>query len=226
MKDLWQYTMDDNERIVSVHEANLNINDIVNWISDHGQLYKDYKKKFDKNATVSEVIGWISEHDQVWLDFRLYFNLYSPGDILEDGNYLPQRVIFETSVLDLSDEELQDEDAIDEALGDKLSDLVGLCHYGYKYDIVKNEQGKPALFVCYDIQWDTSDDEDCEDNDTVYNITYEDKNDKRQSAKITVSQYNSINAEQVDFANAILELAETKSVKKIVYIDVVYDDNL
>lgn len=45
---------------------------------------------------------------------------------------LPQEVIYEGYIAK------EDEDNIDEILGDYLSDNWGYCHYGFEFEILKN----------------------------------------------------------------------------------------
>lgn len=53
-----------------------------------------------------------------------------------DGNSrifkkLPQEVIYEGYICE------EDEDEIDEILGDYLSDKWGFCHYGFKFEVLE-----------------------------------------------------------------------------------------
>ena len=63
---------------------------------------------------------------------------------------------FEGDFVDLDDSEIED------ILSDYLSDTYGYCHYGFKW---KGKEGSNDHLICYDIQWDTSseDDEDLKD---------------------------------------------------------------
>lgn len=46
-------------------------------------------------------------------------------------NTLPQEVFYEGYICE------EDEDEIDEILGDYLSDNWGFCHYGFKFEVLK-----------------------------------------------------------------------------------------
>ena len=70
----------------------------------------------------------------------------------QDKLGLPREVTFKASEVAL---DTDDEDPSDR-LSDMLSDKYGFCHYGFKIDVKKNENGEPSEFKCYDIDWDTS----------------------------------------------------------------------
>lgn len=70
---------------------------------------------------------------------------------------LPKEVKFTASEVGLDTDSLADEDEyISEILSDLLSDTYGFCHYGFDYEVVKNEKGEPSEFICKNIKWDTT----------------------------------------------------------------------
>ena len=225
MENLKQFMTDDKGTIISVHDVNFDVNDVIGWISDHDQLYGDFKQRFDyvNEADVPklfEVLDWLAEHSIAWSDFKNHFNIIEPGLVIDDGTELPESVVFEVTPFNLSEDVSEDE--LSDIVGDALTNRYGYCYLGYTLDVVRDEKGKPVLFICNNIEWDTSVEED--DDASVYDITYEDKNGERHNARITVPAFNSFNDEEVAFANAILELAKAEDVEKIIYLDSVCNE--
>jgi hypothetical protein len=65
---------------------------------------------------------------------------------------LPKVVEFNASEVAL---DADDEDA-SEILSDLLSDTYGYCHFGFDYEVIRNENGEPSKYICKNIEWDTS----------------------------------------------------------------------
>ena len=74
------------------------------------------------------------------------------GTVKREEFNLPSEVTFTASEVAL---DADDEDPADR-LSDLLSDTYGFTHYGFDYEVVKNEDGEPSEFICKNIKWDTS----------------------------------------------------------------------
>lgn len=71
---------------------------------------------------------------------------------------------------DLSLEDIDDEDEVVDAISEYLSDTYGFCHKGFMW-----ERGDDVDTInIYDIDWDTSGDEESDDDDYEYRIVEED----------------------------------------------------
>lgn len=98
---------------------------------------------------------------------------------------LPKVVEFNASEVDL---DADDEDA-SEILSDLLSDTYGYCHFGFDYDIIRNENGEPSKYICKNIKWDT--------NESLS----KDKKDKlKESAELSNSPYRKLIGEYFNFS--------------------------
>lgn len=70
-----------------IDTSNLDVDDVIGWISDHEWLYDefccDFEYEFDEDSgeanytpDLDDVVSWISEHDeQAWEDFTNFFHL-------------------------------------------------------------------------------------------------------------------------------------------------------
>ena len=63
----------------------LDVDDVIGWISEHNELYDDFKYYFDyeideetqeevNKPNLEEIVEWLSEHEMAWGDFKHYFN--------------------------------------------------------------------------------------------------------------------------------------------------------
>lgn len=69
-----------------IDTSKLDIDDVIGWISDHDELYNDFKEYFsyeydeasgeEKNKpSLGKIIDWLFEHDQAFEDFKSYFEV-------------------------------------------------------------------------------------------------------------------------------------------------------
>ncbi len=70
------------------------LNDVIGWISDHKELYNDFKKFFNydyneasgketNKPRLADVIDWLKDHKQAFADFKSFFKIkesYSSSD--------------------------------------------------------------------------------------------------------------------------------------------------
>jgi hypothetical protein len=64
--------------------------------------------------------------------------------------------------------EFEDEQELEEAISDYLSDTFGYCHYGFGIDdIIENEDGEPAKVLVSNIDWDLSEDAEQDKEKTI-----------------------------------------------------------
>lgn len=63
----------------SLNEATVSPNSILDWLSDHEQVWKDFTMYFAgtdlSKLSTSEIVDWISEHDELYSDYERYFNI-------------------------------------------------------------------------------------------------------------------------------------------------------
>jgi len=63
------------------------VDDVINWISEHDQLYEDFKEEFEyeynessgketnKPNNVEDIIDWLADHETAFEDFIEYFEI-------------------------------------------------------------------------------------------------------------------------------------------------------
>ena len=130
---------------------------------EHGINSKSCIYQYKGTGYFPEVVARLQDKfgkfDYVSEDKRIVAIKQKDESLKEDSHQeelgLPKEVTFSASEVAL---DTDDEDP-SERLGDLLSDKYGFCHFGFNYEVKKNENGEPSEFRCYDIDWDTSDEE-------------------------------------------------------------------
>lgn len=62
------------------------VEDIMDWIMNHDELYESFKAYFDSdNPDIDSIIDWLIDHDTAYEDFKMYFNL--EDDDLQNLSY-------------------------------------------------------------------------------------------------------------------------------------------
>ena len=237
MENLKQFITDDKGAIISIHPTTFDVAEVMCWISDHDQLYEDFRAHFgytydeaseevSNTPELSDAVDWISAHEQAWKDFKRYFNVIEEGDVIDDESELPEKVMFEATSFNIAPWQLNDDFKLSEIIGDALVKHYGCRYLGYTFDVIRDAHQQPVLFICDNIMWDTTiDDNDYNEvQESTYEVTYEDDKGERHNVLMTVPILGDANDEEVAFANAILELAKTGNAAKIIYLDAVYDE--
>lgn len=95
MENLKQFIRDEKGNTIGVQDAKFYINQVIGWISDHDQLYKDFQDHFDytydeasgeesNRPELDDALYWISEHETAWEDFKLYFNIIEEDELTKE----------------------------------------------------------------------------------------------------------------------------------------------
>lgn len=125
---------DDSELIEGFYEELFN--DVYNGVEEHEPEEEEEDDfDFDEEET-DESLKEDSHQDDLGLPREVEVSI---GELDFDGDFV-----------DLEDYE------IDDVLSDYLSNKYGFCHYGFKW---KGNPKDAEKIICYDIDWDTSDEE-------------------------------------------------------------------
>lgn len=91
--------------------------------------------------------------------YQQYTDNYSVVIPVSDQG-LPIKVVFSAVEVDIDETCLDDKEAMEDILADHLSDDFGYCVNSFSYEIKKDESGQPIEYICNDIDWDTSEEEE------------------------------------------------------------------
>lgn len=86
--------------------SKLNTDKVIEWISDHDDLYSDFKDYFDytcdensgketNKPAIEDIVDWLNEHNEAWKDFKSYFHIEEKEEVNESLNaymsYVPSK---------------------------------------------------------------------------------------------------------------------------------------
>lgn len=121
------------------------------------------------NEILENILGWGSEHEEEFRECllnamkltddeikELRLTDYVKGDTEIDN--LPTTITLDRNDIEDNGFNVYNDDELDEALGEYLSDEYGYCHEGFNYNVVWDKflPDQPKEIKITNIKWDTT----------------------------------------------------------------------